>query len=395
MRTLSPRAAFAAIVAAFAVTMTGTTLPTPMYGIYQERFGFSLSMSTVIFAVYAAGVLVALLVTGRWSDAVGRRPLLLGGLGLALLSDLVFLTATDTWVLLVGRVLSGFSAGIYVGTATAAVIESATPAWKDRAALVATVANVGGLGLGPMLAAVLVDLLPWPVQLSFIVHLVLVLGVTALVWRAPETVAVEPGARLRLRRPSVPGPVRNTFVAASIVGFAGFAVMGLMTAVSPRLVERAVPGAGQVLSVLVVFVLFVASVASQVVLREMSLARAVNLGCVLLVVGMVLLAVAIGTDSLALMLVAAVASGAGQGLSFSKGLASVLARTHPDDRAGLTSAFFVVAYVAISLPVVGDGLASQKWGLEAAGVWFSVAVAVLAVVALVALVVDQRRTEYA
>lgn len=395
MRTLSPRAAFAAIVAAFAVTMIGTTLPTPMYGIYQQRFGFSLSMSTVIFAVYAAGVLVALLVTGRWSDAVGRRPLLLGGLGLALLSDLVFLAATDTWVLLIGRVLSGFSAGVYVGTATAAVIESATPAWKDRAPLVATVANVGGLGLGPMLAAVLVDLLPWPTQLSFVVHVVLVLGATALVWRAPETVEVEPGARLQLRRPSVPGPVRSTFVAASIVGFAGFAVMGLMTAVSPRLVERAVPGAGQVLSVLVVFVLFVASVGSQVVLNRMQLARAVNLGCGLLVLGMLLLAVAIGTDSLALMLVAAVASGAGQGLSFSKGLASVLTRTEPDDRAGLTSAFFVVAYVAISLPVVGDGLASQKWGLGPAGVWFSVAVAGLAVAALVALVVDQRRVEYA
>jgi predicted MFS family arabinose efflux permease len=395
VRTLSPRAAFAAIVAAFAVTMIGTTLPTPMYGIYQQRFGFSLSMSTVIFAVYAAGVLVALLVTGRWSDAVGRRPLLLGGLGLALLSDLVFLAATDTWVLLIGRVLSGFSAGVYVGTATAAVIESATPAWKDRAPLVATVANVGGLGLGPMLAAVLVDLLPWPTQLSFVVHVVLVLGATALVWRAPETVEVEPGARLQLRRPSVPGPVRSTFVAASIVGFAGFAVMGLMTAVSPRLVERAVPGAGQVLSVLVVFVLFVASVGSQVVLNRMQLARAVNLGCGLLVLGMLLLAVAIGTDSLALMLVAAVASGAGQGLSFSKGLASVLTRTEPDDRAGLTSAFFVVAYVAISLPVVGDGLASQKWGLGPAGVWFSVAVAGLAVAALVALVVDQRRVEYA
>ncbi len=395
MRTLSPRAAFAAIVAAFAVTMIGATLPTPMYGIYQQRFGFSLSMSTVIFAVYAAGVLVALLVTGRWSDAVGRRPLLLGGLGLALLSDLVFLAATDTWVLLVGRVLSGFSAGVYVGTATAAIIESATPAWKDRAALVATVANVGGLGLGPMLAAVLVDFLPWPVQLSFVIHIVLVLGATALVWRAPETVEVEPGARLRLRRPTVPGPVRSTFAAASIVGFAGFAVMGLMTAVSPRLVERAVPAAGQVLSVLVVFVLFVASVGSQVVLNQMQLARAVNLGCGLLVLGMVLLAVAIGTDSLALMLVAAVASGAGQGLSFSKGLASVLTRTHPDDRAGVTSAFFVVAYVAISLPVVGDGLASQKWGLGPAGVWFSVAVAGLAVAALVALVVDQRRVEYA
>jgi len=189
--------------------------------------------------------------------------------------------------------------------------------------------------------------------------------------------------------------VRSTFVAASIVGFAGFAVMGLMTAVSPRLVERAAPGAGQVLSVLVVFVLFAASVGSQVALNQMQLARAVNLGCALLAIGMVLLAVAIGTDSLALMLVAAVTSGAGQGLSFSKGLASVLMRTHPDDRAGVTSAFFVVAYVAISLPVVGDGLASQTWGLGPAGVWFSLGVAVLAVVALVALVVDQRRAEYA
>lgn len=395
MRTLSPRVAFAAIVAAFAVTMVGTTLPTPMYSIYQERLGFSLSMSTVIFAVYAGGVLGALLLTGRWSDAVGRRPLLLAGLGMALLSDVAFLAATDTTVLLLGRVLSGVSAGIYVGTATAAVIESATPGWADRAALVATVANVGGLGLGPMVAAVLIDLLPWPVHLSFAVHLVLVLAAIVLVWRAPETVDVAPGARLSLQRPTVPAPVRSTFVAAGIVGFAGFAVLGLLSAVSPRLVARAVPDASPVLGVLVVFVVFVASVGAQVALIRMPLEPAVNLGCALLAGGMVLLAVAIGTGSLALMLVAAVVSGAGQGLSFSKGLASVLARTSPEDRAGVTSAFFVVAYVAISLPVVGDGIASQRWGLGPAGVWFSAGVAALSVVALVALVVDQRRAAMA
>lgn len=391
MRTLSPRLAFATVVAAFLVTMVGTTLPTPMYGTWQERFGFSLPVVTVIFATYAVGVLAALLVTGRWSDAVGRRPLLLAGLGLSLLSDVVFLSAGATWVLLVGRVLSGFSAGIYVGTATAAVIESATPAWRDRAPLVATAANIGGLGLGPMVAAVLMTAFPWPVHLAFVVHLVLAAVVTALAWRLPETVTPEPGSRLRIQRPSVPAPAVATFVGASIVGFAGFAALGLMTAVSPRFVTTAVPGAGHVLSVSVVFTMLLASVLVQVVLARMHLVRAVRLGCTLLALGMVLLAVAIGTGSLPLMIVAALVSGAGQGLSFSKGLASVLDRTEPADRAGATSAFFIVAYVAISLPVVGEGLASQRFGLVPAGTWFSVAVAVLAVVALVALVVDQRR----
>ncbi len=67
-------------------------------------------------------------------------------------------------------------------------------------------------------------------------------------------------------------------------------------------------------------------------------------------------------------------------------------RTHPPGRrAEISSAYFVVAYVAISLPVVGEGLAARLWGLRAAGVSFAAAVAVLAIVCLVAIVVRERR----
>ncbi len=379
-------------MAAFLVTMIGTTLPTPMYGEYQDRFGFSLTMVTVIFATYAVGVLAALLVTGRWSDAVGRRPLLLAGLALSAASDVVFLAAGDTWVLLVGRVVSGISAGIYVGTATAAVLESAPPAWRQRAPLVATAANIGGLGLGPLVAAVLISIGPWPVHLSFLVHLLAALVVLVLLVGVPETVEVRPGARLTVARPEVPSTARTTFVGAAVVGFAGFAVLGLMTAVSPRFVAEAEPGAGPVLGVSVVVTILLSSVAAQVLLTRVRLEVAVNLGCVLLATGTGLLALAIGVDSLALLLVAAVIGGAGQGLSFSKGLGSVLSRVEAHERAGTTSAFFVVAYVALSLPVVGDGLASQRFGLVPAGVAFSLGVSALALIALGALMVDQRRT---
>ncbi|KQV76092.1 MFS transporter [Aeromicrobium sp. Root344] len=391
MTSLSGGRAFAALAYAFAVTMMGTTLPTPMYVIYQGRFGFSITMSTVIFATYAFGVLAALLAFGRWSDALGRRPLLLAGLGAAIASDVVFLLAGNTGALLVGRVLSGLSAGIFVGTATAAVVEAAPAGWRSRAALLATAANIGGLGLGPLVAGALVDWLPWDVHLAFLVHLGLSLIAVALVWWVAETVDVVPGSRPSFQRLAVPAKVRTTFVAAGTASFAGFAVMGLFVAVSPRFVAQALTSPSPAFEGLVVFTVFGASVIAQVALRGLPTTRAVNAGCALLVVGMLVLVWGLQTESVPLMLVAAVAAGSGQGLSFSKGLASVLAKVDPHERAGVTSAFFVVAYVAISLPVIGEGVAAQHWGLTSAGTSFSAAVAALAALALISLVIDQRR----
>lgn len=377
---------------AFLVTMIGTTLPTPMYGIYQQRLGFSLTTITVIFAMYALGVLAALVLFGRWSDALGRKPLLLAGLAISLTSDVVFLVADATWVLVVARVISGLSAGIYVGTATAAVIEAAPERWRSRAPLVATAANIGGLGLGPVIAAALVEAFPWPVHLTFIVHAVAAALVLVLLTQVPETVGVTPGARPQLQRPSVPVPARTTFLGAGIAGFAGFAVCGLFTAVSPRFVAEAVDDPHALVSVSVVFALFAASVAAQMLWHRLPTNVGVNLGCALLTAGMVVFTVSLATESLWLMVVAATVAGAGQGVSFSKGLASVLARVGPHERASTTSAFFVVAYVAISVPVIGSGVAAEHWSLDSVGVVFSAVAAALAALALVTLVIDQRRT---
>ncbi|MET1037337.1 MAG: MFS transporter [Aeromicrobium sp.] len=376
---------------AFLVVMTGVTLPTPMYGFYQDDFGFDLSTVTVIYAVYAAGVLAALLLFGRWSDVLGRRPLLLAGLAATIVSDVVFLVADATWMLMVARIVSGLSAGVFVGTATAAVVEAAPPVWRGRAPLVATAANIGGLGLGPFVAAVMVDAFPWPTHLTFAVHLALSLLAVVAIISVPETAPREAGARPQLQRPSVPAVARSTFIGASIAGFAGFAVSGLLTAVSTRFVVQALDDPSHVVQVLVVTIFFAASVAGQIALQPIATDRAVTIGCSLLTIGVLILVVALMVESFPLLVVAAVVGGVGQGVSFSKGLASILAKVAPHERAGVASAFFVVAYVAISLPVIGEGLAAQRWGLTDASIAFSVGVAALAAVALVTLMVDQRR----
>ncbi|WP_252444476.1 MFS transporter [Pseudonocardia humida] len=388
---LRPPTAFAGLVLAFAVVMTGTTVPTPMYSLYQRELGFSAVVQTVVFAVYAVGVLAALLLFGRWSDQLGRRPLLLGGLAAALLSSLVFLVADSVPVLLVGRLLSGVSAGIFAGAATAAVIEAAPERLRSRAPAVATAANMGGLGLGPLLAGLAVQYLPAPLHLSFAVHAVAVVGCAVLVLLAPETVHVAEHPRLRPAALAVPPPVRAVFAGAVTAGFAGFAVLGLFTAIAPRIVAEITGVDDHAVAGLVVFALFAASTAAQLGLRGLPTDRALDAGCALLVVGVLVIGTALLAGSLAVLVTGAVVAGIGQGMSFSKGMAAVHARVDPAMRAAVTSSFFVVLYVAISLPVVGVGAAAQAWGLVPAALVFVAAVAVLAAVALAALLVLQRR----
>ncbi len=166
--------------------MVGTTLPTPLYLLYRQRFGLSELVITVIFATYALGVIAALLLFGRLSDELGRRRALLPGLALSALSAVAFLGAHGVGLLLVGRALSGLSAGIFTGTATATLIDLVAPERRGRATLVATMANMGGLGCGPLLAGLLSTYLGSALRVTFLVDLALLLPAAIGVWAMPE-----------------------------------------------------------------------------------------------------------------------------------------------------------------------------------------------------------------
>jgi MFS family permease len=360
-----------------------------MYSLYAEQMNFSVLTTTVVYATYAGGVLFALLVFGRWSDVIGRRPVLLAGVIFALASAAVFLFADDVSMLLIGRVLSGLSAGVFTGTATAAVIEAAPPTWHTRAAAVATIANVGGLGAGPVVAGVLVQYAPHPLQLSFVLHIALALlaGIAVLV--VPET--SQRVGDIGLQRLSVPAEVRSVFVVAGLAAFAGFSVTGLFMAVAPSFVAEVVGIDNHALAGLVAASIFAASAVAQIGARGIAPYRAVAIGCAVLVAAMGIIVVALYLSSLAGLVAAGLVAGVGHGLTFSRGLAAVVERTPAARRAEVSSTYFVVAYVAISLPVVGEGMAAQEWGLRTAGVSFAVAVAALAGICLAAILAQEAR----
>ncbi|MBZ9566949.1 MFS transporter [Modicisalibacter tunisiensis] len=381
----SSRFAFAGVAFAFLATMLGTTLPTPLYPLYREAFGFSQLTITVIFAAYAVGVIGALLLTGRWSDQLGRRPLLLAGLAASAASDLLFLAGDGLTWLIVARVVSGVSAGIFTGTATVAVIELAPEARKRQATLLATAVNMGGLGLGPVCAGLLGEYAPGPLLLPYGAHLgLLLLGVLAVL-RAPETVTRAARPDLRWQRPSVPPAVRGLFLPAATAGFAGFAVLGFFTATAPAFMKGVLGQDNLALIGLVAGVVFFASTLGQWLQERLPQAWRLPLGCAVVVLGALLVGAGIARASLAVFLAGALVAGFGQGVGFRAGLGAVATASPADQRGAVTSTFFVIAYVALSIPVVGIGLVSRLVGLAPTGVGFSVLVALLSAAALVSL----------
>ncbi|MHB0775090.1 MFS transporter [Halomonas sp. WWR20] len=376
------RLAFLGVAFAFLVTMLGTTLPTPLYPLYRQQFGFSELMITVIFAAYAVGVIAALIITGRWSDQLGRRPLLFTGLLAAAVSDVIFLQSDGLVALLAGRVMSGVSAGIFTGTATVAVIELAPEDNKPLATLAATAANMGGLGMGPVMAGGLGEYAPWPLHLAYAVHLALLVVAAVAVWRVRETVKRPAHPRLGLQRLSVPAEVRAVFLPAAIAGFAGFAVFGFFTATAPAFMGQVLGYDNLFLIGVVVGVVFFASILGQSVQDRLAKAWRLPLGCAVVILGVGLVGAGIGVHSLAPFLAGAVIVGLGQGIAFRAGLGLVTAASPADQRGTVTSTFFFVAYVAISIPVVGIGLTARFLGLATTGMSFAALVALLAAVAL-------------
>ena len=375
---------FVLIAYAFLVTMLGATLPTPLYPLFAQRYSFGELMVTVIFAVYAFGVIAGLLAFGELSDVIGRKPVLLAGLVLSAVSALLFVFADSLAPIFVGRVVSGLSAGLFTGTATATLVDLVPGDRRRLATFVAVVVNLGGLGLGTLLAGLLADYCRSPLRLPFIVDLGLLAPALVGVLLAPESVRRR-RFRLRLQRLSVPEEVHAVFVRGAAAGFGAFAVAGVFSAVAPAFLGEVLGRTSHALAGLLVFVLFGGSIVGQLAVPRLSDRRALMSGCMFLVAGTGLLALALAIESLATLLASSVVLGLGQGLVIGAGLAAINQRAPVEQRGETASSFFVVMYVGLSVPVIGTGVAAHSLGLRTAGIAFSAAVAALVLAVLASL----------
>jgi MFS family permease len=367
----------ASIIVAF---LAGSSAPTPLYAVYAARWSFSPITTTVVFGVYALAVLTALLVVGRLSDHVGRRPVLLAALAVQAATMLVFVTADGVPQLLVARIIQGLSTGAAAGAIGAGMLDLN----KTRGTIANAVAPITGTASGALGSGLLVQFLPQPTHLVYLV----LLGVFALqavgVLLMPETSSPVPGALASLRPQfAVPGPVRRPLIFAVPALVAVWAMAGLYGALGPALVKLVSGSGSVVLGGLSLSVLAASGAAAVLLLQRQGARPLMLIGGGALLAGVALTLLAVGTRSTAGFFVGTAVAGAGFGGAFQGAIRSVVPLAAPHQRAGVLSVVYVVSYLAMGLPAVIAGfLLVHEGNLVATTVQYGVAVMVLTAVAL-------------
>jgi Major Facilitator Superfamily len=381
---------FWVIAAALLSVLAFSTLPTPLYALYQQRQGFATWLITVIFAAYAVGVIASLFFVGHISDWAGRRRMVLVAIAIEILAAVIFIFWNDVSGLLVARFISGVGVGALTATATAHLSELRSVARPDESAghanTVATVVNTGGLALGPLIAGVLAQFVPMPLLVPFVVFLVVLALAAVAVALVPETV-VRPNVRqpYRPQRMSLPAGARSTFAGAAIAAFAGFAVFGLFTSLAPSVLAGTLHETSRLIAGLVPFSVFAASALSQIALTKLSRRVQLSWSLVLAVLGLAALAGGVVLANLPLFIASGVLSGAGVGVLFRTAIATAASLAELGRKGEVLAAIFLAAYIGLALPVLIVGAALIALPLVPVLVTFAAIVAALTVWAVVAL----------
>jgi MFS family permease len=370
----------------FLVSMAFSAVPAPLYVLYASRDHFGPLMITVIFAAYAVGVIASLFLAGHLSDWLGRRRLAVIAVLVNVASGVIFLLWPTVPGLLVARVVSGVSVGMLTATATAYLSELDTAGHggmpRRRAEIIATAANLGGIGLGPLVSGFLAQYAGDPLVVPYLVFEALMLGGVLALALVPETVTrPEVRPRYRPQRVSVPAEHRPAFYAAAAAAAAEFALFGLFTSLAPGFIGGTLHDTSHALAGAATFVVFGAAALAQTVVSRAPLRRQLAFGLLALVLGLALITVAFWLASLALLLAGGIVAGSGAGAAFKGSVTTVLSIARPQARGEALAGLFLAGYVGLAVPVVALGLATQLLSARVAVLGF--AVLLVAVVALV------------
>jgi hypothetical protein len=384
-RTLSSRASFFLLASITVSFLAGSLAPTPLYPVYQAEWGFSALTTTEIFGVYAVALLGSLLVAGRLSDHVGRRPVLIVATLVQALVMLIFATANGVAALMLARVVQGLATGAALGAVGAGMLDLD----KANGPVANAVTPPLGSASGGLLAGLLVHYLPAPAVLVYLVlAAVFVMQAVGLVF-ITETVTRRAGAVASLvPQFGLPASARAPMLIAVPVLVAAWSLAGLYASLIPALTRSVFGFDPSLASGIAAFALAGSGALTVLALGSRAPRTVMAYGAFALIAGTAAAMVALGAESALGFFIATALAGSGFGAGFQGAMRTVLPTAKAHERAGLLSVVFVVSYVAMGIPAIVAGFfVSHGAGLLLTAQYFGAVVAALAAFALLGTLV--------
>ncbi len=365
-----------AAAAAISGALMSSSLPSPLYVQYQQVWGLSNLWVSLLFASYAAGVLGALLLMGKFGDRMSdRRVGMLAGCVFVVLSSLIMAVAPYSWVLLLGRVCSGLGTGLLVGSASAALLELHPTQNTRTAAVHATVAFTLGAALGPVVSGTLLKLDWSPLSLSYVpVGLLALLAAPAIyltpvpVFRRQKPVKAgqtdtsgESGSREKRR-----GTIWS-FALAVLVLLQSWSIGAVFMASGPRFALDLARVDGVLWAAAVISIFQFMAAGGQILAGRFSQKKAILAGVSISAAALVGIAVTAEFQMPVSFTILVALAGFGYGLSFVGATALVNLVSRPDNRARLVSIYYMFGYLmGNAVPAMAVGALIDSLNLASA-----------------------------
>ncbi|MDQ0793304.1 MFS transporter [Streptomyces sp. B1I3] len=387
----SRRLPFAVYASILIALLAASSAPTPLYPHYQAQWQLSALDITVVFSAYALALLIALLTTGTLSDHVGRRPVLLGALALQVASMALFATAGGLTTLIVARVLQGVATGVATSAAGAALLDLEDPARPGRPALANSIAPVTGMAVGVLAATLMVRFAPVP-TITVYAALTAVFAAQAIALvSTSETVRRRPGA-LRSTRPhlAMPPAAAHTLLLHGAGVVAVWALGGFYSSLGPGFTRLISPGGPEYAGGLVFFTLTAVAAPTVYFTRGMRADVSALLGSCAVIPAAALTLGALHLAGPVLLFAGAALAGFGFGAVSQGAVRAAVDSVPAREKGGTLASYYVLSYLAMSLPAIGAGALTAGFGLRATALAYAGCVAVLAIVAVATLAAPRR-----
>ena len=357
---LTRPAAFVATSAALMMVFASSGAPIPLYNLYRTADGVSNAGLAITTVTYLAVTALSLLLLGRLSSHLGRKPVALAALVSSALGCLLLSQVHALPLLLAGRAFQGIACGMAASSIGSWAVDTAPTSPRWLASLVTSSAPTFGIPLGAIVSGVLVETAPAPRTLGFevVAGLLVVLAVVLLL--APETVQRRPGAaRSLLPRVQLPVLVhRRAFmllIGATFV--ATWSYTGFYQAFAPALTADHLGTDNSIVIALVFSSIVVLSPVGGSLTGRWRPRVAIGAGLLVFLAGSVVALTALYASSIGLFLTASLAAGLAMGAATTAAMRAMLAGAEPAARAGLLSTVYLISYAGAALP----GLAASAF----------------------------------
>ena len=389
---------FVLIALVVIVALASSATPSPLYVDYQQAWGTSGTVITIVYAVYCLAVLIPLLLLGRLSDAIGRRPVILAGLALLAVSMAVLAAAPDVAWLIVARIAQGVSVGLITGPAAAALIELHPTRDSRIGALTSSSTTNFGIAGGVLVSGAVATVSSSPLIHPYLIIVAAALALLIAVWAfVPETAGGASTVRdaLRLRPPTVPARMRPAFALAAICVIVSWSVGGVFLGLGGAIARDLVGRSDYLITGLVVAALQAAAGIAQLVWNLRAgpdqWRRGMTVRIALLLPGLAVASFSLEWSSVPGFVLGAVLTGLGMGLLFLIGTTLVAQNAPAKVRGQVFAALYLVAYTSLGVPAVLAALAAERIGLIPAYHLLAAIVGVVSVVALTAVLLGRGR----